>query len=567
MNRRSPYCLLVAGGALVALGGTAAVAGPVPFANRTADSGITFVHHNGSSGEKFAVELIGAGGAMLDFDSDGDLDLYFVQGAGLPGHEYDPPARNELWARVSEPGAPLRYESVAGAAGADDDTYGMGAAVADYDNDGDPDLYVTNFGANRLYRNDAGRFTDVTAAAGVGDPRWSTSAVFFDADGDGFPDLYVCNYFKYRIEDHEWYGLRKPGYRTHGGPASFRPEPDIFYRNRGDGTFEDATESAGFAAVTDAHALGAVAGDFDDDGDLDLYVANDTQPNWLFVNDGAGHFTEDGMLAGVSFDQGGTPQAGMGVDAQDANGDGRVDLFVTNFSLETNTLYVAEDGGYFTDGSFAAGLGEAALPYLAFGAGFFDPDLDGDLDLFVANGHIMDNVDLYFDNLDYAQPNQVFENDGTGHFAVGGKGWGDLVASVAVSRAAIFGDLDDDGDPDVVVTNVGAAPEILVNEAPRADRFVRLRLVGTRSPRDGGGAEVRARAGDRLWRRQVRTGSSYLAANDPRPVLGLGDVAALDRLEIRWPSGQAQAIADVAAGSTVRCVEGEDPIVEPPAGR
>lgn len=533
------------------------------FRDVAATAGVDFVHENGASGEKYAVELIGAGAALLDYDGDGDLDLYFVQGGKLPGGpEGDP--RNVLFERVGEPPAnagQLQYRRVPDAAGADDPSYGMGVAVGDIDNDGDSDLFVTNFGENRLYRNDAGTFTDITAAAGVGDERWSASAVFFDADADGWLDLYVANYFRYRLEEHEWYGLRKDGYRTHGGPASFRPEADIFYRNRGDGTFANATADFGFAAVADAHALGVIAGDYDDDGDVDLYVANDTQPNWLFVNDGQGGFIEDGMLAGVSFDQAGAPQAGMGVDAQDASGDGVIDLFVTNFSHEANTYYQGEAGGFFADRSYAAGLGEPALPHLGFGVGFFDFDLDADLDVFVANGHIMDNVSLYFDDLAYAQPNQLFVNDGAGHFAPATSA-GDAIGPEAVSRAVVFGDLDDDGDPDVVVTNVAASPQVLRNDGATGG-FVRVQLRGRQSNRDGFGAEVRLHAGGVTQRRQVRSAFSYLAANDARPLFGLADATEADWVEVRWPSGVVDRIEAVPAGRTVFVIEGAEPRLLP----
>jgi len=538
----------------------------IGFTDLGANSGVDFVHQNGASGTKYAVELIGAGGALLDFDGDGDLDLYLVQGAGLPGNEYAGAApRNALyenvgWSALPPPGgaggAPAfrpPFMEVRNAAGADDSSYGMGASAADYDNDGDPDLYVTNFGANRLYRNDGGRFTDVTAAAGVGDARWSTSACWFDADHDGFLDLYVCNYFKYLLEDHEWYGLRKPGYRTHGGPASFRPDADVLYRNRGDGTFEDVSESSGVRAVGPSFGLGVVAGDFDDDGDTDLYVANDTEANWLFLNDGGGRFTEDGALAGVAFDRGGKPQAGMGVDAQDVNGDLTVDLFCTNFSLEANALYLGEGGGFYRDASWEAGLAEPSLTYLGFGAGFLDVDNDRDFDIFVVNGHIMDNVPLYFDNLTYEQPNQLFLNEGD-RFTDVGDDVG-AVSKVLASRAALIGDLDDDGDPDVVVTNVAEPPQILRNDTAPENGWVRIQLRGTAMNRGGEGAEVFVTADGVTRRVQARSSCGYLGSNDPRHLVGLGTAAACD-VEVRWHRGAIDRVQGVPARRTVVITEG-----------
>jgi hypothetical protein len=518
-------------------------------------SGIDFVHRNGATGEKFACELLGAGGALLDFDGDGDLDLYLVQGAALPGADYDPPPRDELWQNLGGGTAP-QFRRVPDAAGAGDPGYGMGAAVGDVDNDGDPDLYVTNFGPDVLYRNEGGRFTDVTRSAGLGDARWSTSAAFFDADGDGFLDLYVCNYFQYRVEDHDWYGLRKPGYRTHGGPAMFRPDADVFYRNRGDGTFEDATEAAGFAAAAPSHGLGIVAGDFDDDRDVDVFVANDTQPNFLFLNDGAGRFTEEAMLAGVATDPAGKPRAGMGVDAQDADGDGRIDLLVTNFSLETNAFFRAEGGGFFTDAAFEVGLGAPSLPFLGFGTGFFDPDNDRDLDVFVANGHIFDNVPLYFDNLTYKQRNQLFRNEG-GRFVEADRSLGPAVTREEASRAAIFGDLDDDGDTDLIVTDVATSPQVLRNDGGDANGWVRVTLRGTRSNRDGYGAEVLVTAKGVTRRLQARAAYGYLASNDPRVLAGLGGAAEAERIEVRWPSGIVDVLEHVPSASSVVVVEGE----------
>jgi len=520
--------------------------------------GIAFTHVTGGSGEKYPCEIIGAGGALLDFDGDGDLDLYLVQGAALPGADYADTPVNELWENVSGPDG-IRFRRVPEAAGAANAEYGMGCAVGDYDNDGDPDLFVTNFGPNALYRNDGGRFTDVAAAAGLADDRWSTSAAFFDADGDGLADLYVCNYFKFRLEDHGWYGLRKPGYRTFGGPAMFQPDPDLLYRNRGDGTFQDVSESSGIRATEPRHGLGVLAGDFDEDGDQDLYVANDTQPNSLFLNDGAGRFTEDAMFAGVATDQDGAPQAGMGLDAGDYDGDGVLDFFCTNFSLETNTLYRGDGGGFYTDVSYAAGLGDASLAFLAFGTGFFDLENDGDPDLFVANGHIMDNVELYFDNLTFKQRNQVFVNEG-GRYREAGPDWGPAVTREEVSRGAIFGDLDDDGDTDLIVTDCGTTPQVLRNDAGARGGWVRVVLAGKESGRDGYGAEVRVTASGRAQRDQARAAYSYLSSNDPRLLFGVGS-AGEAVVEVRWPSGAVDRVERVPARRTVVVTEGQGGVV------
>ncbi len=549
------------------LAASAAAASPNRLVDITADSGVDFVHRNGATGTKYAMELIGSGGGLLDFDGDGDLDLYLVNGARLPGVDAPELWVNALYENIGfppeavegaeAPSAPPAFRRVPDAAGAADTTYGMGCTVGDFDNDGDPDLYVTNYGPNRLYRNDGGHFVDISAAAGVDDPRWSASAAFVDIDADGWLDLYVTNYFRYRLEDHEWWGLRKEGWRTHGGPASLDPEFDRLYLNRGDGTFEDVSESSGILQGGATYALGVLAGDLDDDGDVDLYVANDTQPNWLYLNEGDGTFVEDGMLAGVSYDQGGKPQAGMGVDSGDVNGDGIIDLICTNFSMETNTLYLGEGDGLFVDGSFMAGIGAATLPFLGFGLAFLDLENDRDLDLFVANGHIHDVAHLYHDGVTYKQRNQLFLSDGSGRFAEVDEGWGAAVTRVEASRAVIVGDLDDDGDPDLVVTNVAATPQILRNVGGNTNAWARIQLVGTTSNRDGFGAEVRVTVAGEERRHQARAASSYLASKDPRLLVGLGDAARVDRVEVWWPSGMIDVIEDVPARRTLFFVEGK----------
>jgi hypothetical protein len=544
------------------------------------DSGVDFVHQNGASGTKFAVELIGPGGALLDYDGDGDLDLYLVNGGELPGMEYPEPPANALYENVGFTpnfppfGAPATapgtgpafrppFTRVPDAAGAADTLFGMGATCGDYDNDGDPDLYLANFGRNSLYRNDSGRFVDVTDSAGVGDPRWGTSSAFVDIDHDGYLDLYVCNYFQYTIADQQWYGLRKPGYRTHGGPASFKPDTDVLYRNRGDGTFEDVSKWSGIHKVPANFSLGVVAGDFDDDGDTDIYVTNDTQSNYLFLNDGQGRFVEDAVIAGAGLDQGGKPQAGMGVASGDYDGDGLIDIFCTNFSLEANTLYRGEGAGFYSDVSFQAGLGEAALPYLGFGTGFFDLENDRDLDLLVVNGHIMDNAPLYFDNLTYKEPNQIYVNNGQGRFAVADSSWGAVVKRVEASRGAMFGDLDNDGDTDLIVTDVAAPTQIIRNDGSSDNGWVRVLLRGEQSNRDGFGADVYVTAAGATRRYQVRAAYSYLTSNDPRPLAGLAGAGLVEAIEVRWPSGVVDRIENVPAGRAVLMKEGQGGVVLP----
>ena len=487
----------------------------IHFTDVTDIAGIRFTHANGATGEFHLPETLGAGGAFLDYDNDGYLDLYLVNSA-TPSVLF----RNK---------GDGTFTDVTESAEVDNQgSYGHGVACGDYDNDGYVDIYVTNFDANRLYHNDGdGTFTDVTAQAGVGDTRWSSSATFFDYDNDGYLDLYVVNYVNYTLDASAPICLEDPAFgatekvRGYCHPKHFEGAPDRLYRNNGDGTFTDATDATNIrdpGGMFLGKGLGVVAADFDADGNPDIYVANDDTPNYLFYNKGDGTFAEIAILTGCAYSADGVAQAGMGVDAGDYNGDGFLDLFVTNFSYETNTLYRNNGDGTFTDVSYKARLGEESYLFLGFGTGFFDPDNDGYLDIFIANGHIFPHVERTTDVLSYKQPNQLFWNQSNSTFIEM-----QFEGQHAVSRGTLFGDYDNDGDTDLLVTQLNDKVTLLRNENRTSNNWLRLKLIGTRSNRDGIGARVTLTLGTESQTREVHQGYSYLSSNDPRLLFGLGE--------------------------------------------
>ena len=530
----------------------------IQFVDVTAEAGIGFQHVNGAKGDYHLPETIGSGGAFFDYDTDGDLDLYLVNSGDLAGAASDSAYTSVLY-RNNGNGTFTDVTDTAGVGNSGN--YGMGAACGDFDNDGDPDLYVTNFGANVLYQNNAdGTFTDVTESAGVGDSLWGSSATFFDYDRDSYLDLYVANYVLYSLDvPHRPCGVH--GIRTHCHPKNFDGAPDRLYRNNGDGTFTDVTHAAGFGVISGPHSgkgLGVAAADFNNDGEPDIYVANDDTPNFLFYNNGDGTFTEMGLLAGCAFSFDGVAQAGMGIDAGDFNGDGYLDIFVTNLSHETNALYRNNGDGTFTDIVYEASLGKESYLFVGFGTRFFDYDNDGYSDIFIANGHIIEAIAQVTDVLTYAQRNQLFHNNGDGTFTEVSFESGQYFRREGVSRGAIFGDYDNDGDMDIVVTQSNQQAELLRNEGGNRRNWVRIKLVGTASNRDGIGARVAVTAGSQSQMQEVRTGLSYLCSNDPRVFFGIGEHSRIDRLEIRWPSGIVQVLENLEVNREIVVVEEGD---------
>ena len=522
---------------------------PVQFTDVAAETGLHFSHEYGGAEAILSLHTMGGGGGWFDYNGDGLLDVYLVNAAPVTPDADPTPLHNRLY-RHNADGT---FTDVTAEAGVGDTHYGMGLAAGDYDNDGDPDLFVTNFGPNVLYRNNGdGTFTDVTATAGVdgGAETWSTSCAWVDVDADGLLDLYVANYLDYKV-DH---GIpcSQEGIRTVCTPKEFRAVPDVLYHNNGDGTFTDETRARGLWSDM-GKGLGVVVRDYDADGDVDIYVANDTTQNLLFRNDGEGRFTEVSLFSGVGFNEDGVPESGMGVAFGDVDGDGDPDLFVTNFQNETNTLYVNMGRSFFIDRTFAAGLGTSSLLYLGFGAGFADVDNDGDLDLFAANGHVAPLIEQIDETAKYAQTNQLWFNDGKGNFTDRASEAGPAFRIARVSRAAAFADYDSDGDTDVLVVNNAGAASLYRNDggAAAGNWFgLDIRLAGSNRPAVG--TRVTVQVGERTIVRCVHVEGSYLAQNDPRVLIGLGAAARPDRVTLDWPGGGRMEVPAVRMGAYTR---------------
>ena len=511
---------------------------PALFVDVTARSKIGFVHKSGASSEKYMVETFGSGVAWLDYDNDGFQDLYFVNGApGAPNVLY----RNEGNGTFTDVSARARVDGRGAGKGA----YKTGVAVGDYDNDGLPDLFVTALGPDILYRNNGdGTFSDVTAVAGVagGAAEWSTSTGFLDFDRDGDLDLYVANYLDYRLNENPYCGLRKEGYRMYCHPTMFDGMADRLFRNDGNGTFADVSRQAGIANPV-GKGLGVTFCDFDRDGNTDIYIANDMVRNFLYRNNGNGTFRDVAYAAGVGFDGNGKPQAGMGVDCGDVDGNGFPDLFVTNFSEELNTLYSNLGQGLFEDVTTKVGLSSGFIP-LGFGTKLFDLDNDGDLDIHVTNGHVIDNVTLFQPNLTYAQKDLLYENIG-GRFRDISDQAGPALLAERVGRGLAVADFDNDGHLDVVISSAGRPPALLRTQGAGAGHWIIIRAQGTKSNRAGLGATVRVQTASGLQVREINNVASYLSANDIRLHVGVGAAKIVQQLEVLWPSGTRQILTDV----------------------
>ena len=522
----------------------------------TAQAGIRFKHTDGRSGENYFLETLGAGAAWFDYDKDGDLDLYFVNGAILPGAELDIIPTNVLFRNNGD----MTFTEVTQEAKVGDRSYGFGCCVGDYDNDGLQDLYVTNFGANVLYRNNGdGSFSDVTQTAGVGDERWSASAAFADYDKDGDLDLFVANYLDYRLEDNTT--CHRGDLRVYCPPADFTGVADVLYENKGDGSFVDVTRESGVFS-SEGKGLGVVWGDYDNDGYPDLFVANDTTADMLYRNNGDGTFMDVALFVGVALGAKGIPMGGMGTSFGDYDNDGELDIVVTNFQDDPNSLYHGEGDGTFSDASYASRLGGVSLPYVGWGVDFVDLDNDGHVDLFVGNGNIYDNVEMFDPGYTYPQRNLVFRNQGDGTLNEISKQCGPGLEITKVSRGAAFGDYDNDGDIDILITNSNQTPDLLLNESSNQNNWLNVKLVGTASNRDAIGARVRVFApglGPQL--REVKSGSSYLCQSDMRLHFGLGRAPRIDRIEIRWPSGLEETFEAIEPNQFLEIREGEKQLI------
>ncbi len=511
------------------------------FEDVTDAAGIDFTYVRGFERRYWFPEIMGGGAGWFDYDSDGDLDLYLVQGGQLGARSADVPA-NRLYRNRGDG----TFEDVTVRAGVGDRGYGMGCACGDYDADGNVDLYVTNVGPNRLYRNNGdGTFSDVTSEAGVGDPAWGASCAFVDYDGDGDLDLVVINYVNWSAE-RELECLSGTGERDYCTPTSYNaPAPDTIYRNEGDGTFSDVSKEVGFRRAF-GNGLGVACGDFNSDGHIDLYVANDGMPNQLWLNDGKGHFTDEALMSGSAVNMHGAAEAGMGVAAVDVDNDGDLDLFMTHLREQSNTFYLNQ-GGLFEDTTPLTGLSGPSVPFTGFGMGFADFDNDGQLDLYVANGRVGYYDPVWSATDVYGEPNQLFRGLGRGRFEEVTPRGGTSTQRIATSRAAAFGDYDNDGGVDVVVVNSAGKARLLRNVAASRGHWIAFRVLNERGG-DAMGASVRIETDGRVQWRHVHRAYSYCASNDTRVHFGLAQSTAVDEVTVRWPSGQSESFGTMPAG-------------------
>jgi hypothetical protein len=532
---------------------------PIAFVDRTAAAGLAFRStYGGVETSTYILETTGTGVAFLDYDRDGRLDVFFANGTTLEGFPEGKAPRCALYHNNGDG----TFSDVTVAAGVARSGWGQGVAVGDYDNDGWPDLYLTFFGRNVLLRNKGdGTFADVTDAAGVGAGGWSTSAAFADYDNDGRLDLYVARYVDLDLKTAARPGEKKNcfyhGFPVMCGPRGLAGARDVLFHNNGDGTFTDVTVRAGDLDRERFRGLGVVWGDYDDDGWPDLFVANDAHPNLLYHNNRNGTFTEVAFAAGVAFDEDGRERAGMGVDFGDYDNDGWLDLVVTNFYGEPHSLYLNQGHGTFRETTWPSGIGEATMRALGWGTGFVDFDNDGSTDIFFVNGHVYPEVDRQRLDETYAQPSLVFRNKGDGTFADVTGAAGEALASRWVGRGAAFGDYDDDGRVDVVISTVNGLAVLLRNESAPSNHWLTVKLVGRRGNRDAIGARVKVRAGVRTLTREVHGGGSYLSQSDLRVHFGLGPIAPVPSLEVRWPGGAVERFAEVAADQILTIEEGE----------
>jgi hypothetical protein len=517
----------------------------------TDTTGVRFRHTDGSSGRHYIVEYVSAGLALFDYDGDGLIDVYFLNGAPLLGTEVDVPPRNALYRNEGA----WKFRDVTEEAGVGDTGHGLGVAAADYDNDGDQDLYVNNYGPNVLYRNDGdGSFTDVTAEAGVGNGnRVGAGAAFLDATGDGHLDLYVSNYIKFSYDKHVPTTFRRAS--VYQSPLEYDADPDTLFRNNGDGSFSDVSAASGIGLPA-GRGMGMVCADYDADGDTDVFVGNDEMENFFFENRGDGTFEEVGLVLGAALDLAGNAQGTMGIDCADYDNDGKLDFFATDYEDEKPVLYRNSGDGYLEDVTLPAGAGAAATPHVNWGTGFVDFDNDGDRDLFIACGHMEENVKLVNEAREYMVRNILLMNTGNGKFVDVSDTSGDGMSVKLSSRGTGFDDLDNDGDIDVVILNSRREPTFLRNESENANHWIQIRLQGTKTNRDGVGARVTVTAGDLVQVDEVHSGRGYQSHHGMRLHFGLRNRDRVDRVEVRWIGGGVDVFKSVDVDQLLTITEG-----------
>jgi enediyne biosynthesis protein E4 len=529
--------------------------GPIEFTDVTAQAGIRFKHNSGATGKKYLPETMGAGAAFLDYDNDGWQDIFLVNSTGWPGDK-----GAKTYPALYHNNHDGTFTDVTRQSGLAVEMYGIGVAVGDFDNDGNDDIYITCVGQNHLFRNlGGGRFQDVTQKAGVADPGFSTSAVWFDYDKDGKLDLFVAHYVEWSPETDVTCTLDGTN-KSYCTPQKYKGQSSKLFHNRGNGTFEDVTQKAGIYDPA-GKSLGVALLDYNDDGWLDLFVADDTEPNHLYKNNGNGTFTDEALTAGVAFGESGAARAGMGVDAADYDGSGRQSIVIGNFTSESMALYHNDGGGLFTDEARASGIGKMSEQSLTFATFFFDYDLDGLQDIFAVNGHVSDDIQKVQPRVRYAQPPHLFHNLGRKKFEEVTDKVGHLLGRAIVGRGAAYADFDNDGDLDLLVTANNGPARLYRNDNANQNDVLRVKLVGTRSNRDAIGARVTVTGanGFKTWN-MVRTGSSYASQNELTLTFGLGRPDGTDRaftVEVVWPDGERMSLPQVKANQSLVIQEGQ----------
>jgi hypothetical protein len=528
----------------------------VRFTDITAQAGITF-KHVASPEKKYIVESMSGGVAFFDYDNDGDLDIYLVNSLTVDLVKTKGKTKSELYRNDGQG----KFTEVGVKAGVSDIGWGMGVAIGDFNNDGFEDIYVTCLGPDHLFKNNGnGTFTEVTDKAGVSDRRWSTGASFLDYDRDGDLDLFVSNYVDFDVNNLPEFGqgqtCQYKSIPVQCGPRGLKGAGDSLFRNNGNGTFTDVSKAAGVSDPDGFYGLGVVTSDFDDDGWIDIFVANDSTPNFHYRNNGDGTFKEIGFNAGTAVNENGSEQGCMGATAGDYDHDGKIDLFVTNFADEYNTLYRNDGRNSFTDVSYAAKVAAVSLPHVGWGTKFFDYDNDGWVDLFVANGHVYPQLPSY------RQPRLLHRNNRDGTFTETAAEFGAILTENRASRGVAFGDIDNDGDMDLLITDLDGTPQLLRNDNGNANNSILIKTVGVKSNRSGIGARIKVVSGDLTQTEEVRSGDSYISQSDMRLHFGLEKRTKVDLIEVRWPSGAVDKITGVGANRIITIKEGQGKVEE-----